>query len=356
MSLDLSKMPVTDADIKMISQFENLRRLHLNFTEYNRSSLTWIAEAKIFKNVVAYQARKSLLEQLASLKNFPKLKTVYAWNIPVDSVKLKQLQRSITGVKFETGFKGDTISLKLSPPLLQNEEQIITSAIPLKIKHFLPGVSIRYTTDGSDPDSIRSPVYKPGEMIGGTMTIKAKAYKPGWISSDIIERMFLVSAHRPDTIFLLSQTDSSYSGSSTLLNDRDKGTTNFRAGNWLAWRKNEMKVLIQYRKPVLAESVTLSSIIDIRRYIMPPVSLEIWGGEDSSNLKLLVHIKPEQPGLMKKDSLNKQEAYLKRFEYKFPPTTVKYLKVLGTPVPRLPAWITEKRDMGYIFVDEILVN
>lgn len=354
-SLDLSKMPVTDADLKTISQFENLRRLYLNFTGITGATLQDLQKLK-FLRTLSISGTRVGAQQLEQIKNFPKLKTVYVWNIPVDTATLKQLQLNAKSIRFETGFRGDTITLELSPPLLQNEEHIFTSTVQLKLKHYLPGVTIRYTTDSSAPDSIHSGIYKPGEMINKTTTIRAKAYKPGWISSDIVERMFLKHTHRADTIILLAPTDSSYSGSSVLLNDLDKGTTNFRAGNWLAWRRKRMEVLMEYKKPVLVQSVMLSSVIDIYRYIMPPLGVEVWGGEERNNLKLLGRIIPEQPAPMKKDSLKKQQAYLKTFECKFQPTSIKYIKIIGMPVSKLPKWHTGKGDMGYIFVDEILVN
>ena len=354
-SLDLSKMPVKDADIKFLSEFENLRRLHLNFTPITGATLNELQRLK-FLRILSVSGTKVGARELDPLKNFPKLKIVYAWNIPVDTVSLQRIQQNAKSIRFETGFKGDTITLKLSPPILQNEELILTSTVPLKLKHYLPGVTIRFTTDGTDPDSIRSPVYKSGEMINGTTTIRAKAYKTGWISSDIIEKMFLKHGYRPDSVSLLSSTDSSYSGSGTILNNLDKGSTNFRDGSWIAWRRIPMEVLLEYKNPVSAQSVTLSSMVDLNRHIFPALKLEVWGGNNKDNLTFLGSIQPEQPGLMTDDSLRKQSAHLKRFECKIQPLNVKFIKIVGTPIPKLPSWHRDKGKPGYIFVDEILVN
>jgi hypothetical protein len=113
---------------------------------------------------------------------------------------------------------------------------------------------------------------------------------------------------------------------------------------------------MEYQTPVVAQSVTLSSMIDVYRFIMPPLSVEVLGGEDRNNLKLLGRIVPEQPAPMEKDVLKKQPPFLKGFECKFKPASIKYIKIIGTTVSKLPKWHTGKGDMGYIFVDEILVN
>ena len=354
-SLDLNKMPVTDEDVTFISQFENLRHLNLGFTNIRGASLTELHKLKYLKSLSLSGTQVSA-RQLGKLTSFPKLQTVYAWNISIDTIELKKIEQSAKNLRFETGFSGDTITLKLSPPLLLNEELILTDPVALKLKHYLPGVSIRYTTDSTDPDSIRSPVYKSGEMISKNTIVRAKAFKPGWIGSDMIEVLFFKHTHKPDSIIFLTPTDSSYSGSSKLLTDLDKGTTNFRAGNWLAWRRKKMELLLEYRKPVMAQSVTLSAVIDVYRYVMPPVDVEIWGGEDQNNLRLLGRIIPQQPTPMKKDSLIRTQAYLKGYECTFKPTSVKYIKIVGTTVEKLPKWHTGKGDAGYIFVDEILVN
>jgi hypothetical protein len=47
---------------------------------------------------------------------------------------------------------------------------------------------------------------------------------------------------------------------------------------------------------------------------------------------------------------------MKGFECKFNPATVKYIKIIATPVGKLPAWHPGKGDKAWIFIDEILVN
>jgi hypothetical protein len=89
---------------------------------------------------------------------------------------------------------------------------------------------------------------------------------------------------------------------------------------------------------------------------MPPLHVEIWGGEEQNNLKLLGRITPEQPAAVHKDSLGKLEPSLKTFECKFQPSAIRYIKVIGKPVPKMPSWHPAKGNMGYIFIDEILVN
>ncbi len=348
-TLDLARMPLKEEDIKNISEFENLRRLNLSFTGISGASLQELKKLKFLKSL-SLSGTQVKAKDLEQLKTFPGLKTVYTWNTPIAAADIEKLQAQLKDIRFETGFRGDTIVLKLSPPVLLNEEGFITEAVPLKLKHYIQGTVIRYTMDGSDPDSISSPVFKGDEKISSNTEIKAKAYKPGWISSDMLEVSFYRNTYTPDTVIHLTQPNEKYKDEGNkLLIDHKKGEADFRFGNWVAFRENRMECILQFATPVPVQSITLSSLVDAGSYIMPAESIEIWGGDDLKNMKRLGRLVPKQP-------LKIQGSAMKGFECKFDTATVKYIKVVGNPVAKLPAWHPGKGDKAWLFVDEVLVN
>jgi len=102
-------------------------------------------------------------------------------------------------------------------------------------------------------------------------------------------------------------------------------------------------------------------MVDTASYVMPPLSLELWGGNDSAHLKLLSRIAPVQPPKPPKPSkpgepLKSQPAYLKLYDLSFKPNTVRYLKLVANPVIKLPSWHSGKGQKGWFFVDELIVN
>ncbi|HKO82062.1 MAG TPA: FN3 associated domain-containing protein, partial [Chitinophagaceae bacterium] len=348
-TLDLAKMPVKDADIKVISEFENLRRLNLSFTSVTGAALPELKKLRFLKSL-SLSGTQVTAEQLKQLQSFKELKTVYTWNTPVAAADIEKLQQQIKNIRFENGFKGDTMILKLSPPVLLNEESFITSSVPLKLKHYIQGTSIRYTTDGSEPDSIHSVIFKGNVSIDGNMQIKAKAFKPGWVSSDIIETSFYKSSYIPDSVIYLTKPNEKYKDDgSKLLIDRQKGESDFRFGGWVAFRENRMECLLQFSAPTSVQNVTLSTLVDVGGYIMPAQSIEVWGGNETKNMKLLGRVVPEQPKKVIPSAM-------KGFECKFNPTTLKYIKIVANPVAKLPAWHQGKGEKAWIFVDEVLVN
>lgn len=349
-NLNLNKMPVKDDELKIISQFSNLRKLNLSFTGITGSSLSELNKLDELRqlSLSGTAIKKENVLALASLK---KLSHLFIWNTTLSDTDIGDLKNAMKNIVVEAGFKDDTSILQLTPPILLNEEQIIHSPLTLKLKHYINGVSIRYTLDGSEPDSIRSPEYNSNIVLTKNVQLKAKAFKQGWTSSPVLENYFFSSTYKADSAINLLPPDDQYKGNgANTLTDLVRGEVgNARSGKWLGYRKNRMESMFLFADPVTISSVTLSALIDIGGYIMPPVSIEVWGGDDAGHLKKLSFITPQQP-------VKSQPAYSKAFELSFTPVSLKYLKVITVPVSKLPVWHPGKGDKGWVFIDEVFVN
>ncbi len=346
-SLDLSSMPIKDDDLNRIAEFRNLRKLNLNFTQVTGTGFNHLSKLKFLKqlSLAGTQLKK---ENLSLLEKLPQLKTVYIWNAAIPVAELEELKKVKGHLKYETGYR-DTVIMKLTPPILENEEQVITDPLPLQLKHYIKGTVIRYTTDGTDPDSSKSPVYNKEVVLNSNSLVKAKAFKPGWESSDIMQQYFFKSGYKADSAILLQPSDPKYSGegAKTLINLK-KSDLGAGSGKWLGFRNNRMETLLLFNEPKNISGVNLSTLKNIGGYIMPPVSVEVWGGNSRQSLKLLGRINPAQP-----DSIQPVENI--PLEIKFKPASLKVLKVVAVPVPKLPKWHPGKGDKGWVFVDEIFV-
>jgi uncharacterized membrane protein len=346
-SLSLDKMPVKDDDLKTIGQFSQLRKLQLSFTDITGATLNELSGLKELKqlSLSGTAIKADALKNLSSLKQLTKL---FLWNTGLKETEIKQLENKTLVI--ETGFRSDTITLKLTPPILENEEQVIIQPKPLKLKHYIKGVTIRYTLDGTDPDSLRSPVYTKDVIVSGNEHLKAIAYKPGWYRSDTTKVDFYAAKYKPDSLIHLLPPDKDYKDekAKTLI-DQAMGDSNYRSGKWVGFRANSMEAMLVFNQPAVISIVTVSSLVDIGSFLMPPLSLEVWGGEDPKQLKLLNRITPEQPTKAKK-------FYEKMYALKFKPLKVRYLKIIANPVLKLPKWHPGKGQKGWFFADEIIVN
>lgn len=349
-SLNLNKMPVTDADLSTIAQFTNLRKLNLSFTNIKGTGLAALTSLKELKQL-SVSGTGVTAANLTVLASLPQLTKLYTWSTPAQVTDQLALQKQFKHTTIESGFSGDTIILKLNPPLVENEEQILLQSMPLKLKHYVKGVSIHYTTDGTEPDSIISTLYKDEMMLDKNLLIKARAFKPGWVSSDVTEKTFYKAGFKIDSIRLMKPApDAPYKAySATILADNQKGDFNFGNGKWQGFRGKPMEAILYFNEPHEMSSVTVSTLVNIDGYIMPPQQVELWAGSDPAHLKLVKKIVPEQPS-------KTAPAYMKGYELGFKTAPVKCFKLVLVPVAVLPAWHPGKGDRGWVFADEIFCN
>ncbi|TKK69207.1 hypothetical protein FC093_07780 [Ilyomonas limi] len=349
--LNLDNMPVKDEDLKVISGFSNLRKLNLNFSDVTGSTLSELGKLQFLRSI-SLSGTAVKASQLTALANLPKLRAVYLWNTTAASGDVQLLESKNKNIVYQTGFTGDTVVLKLNPPVVENEEQVISKAEPLRLKHYVNGTTIRYTLDGTEPDSIHSPVYNSNVMLDNNVTVKAKAYKKGWISSDIIEQHFYKSSYEPDSAVLLTQPDKSRaaSGAKTLI-DLQKGSLNFGDGKWLGYRDKPVLATFYFPQTITAKNISFSMLENVDAYIFPPQQITVWASTDGKQWKTLGNITPKQPEQKDKDANRLISA-----ECTFPPTALQYIKFEAKPVEALPAWHRGKGDKGWVFMDEVFVN
>ena len=348
-SINLNKMPVTDNDLSALAAFRNLRQLNLDFTRVTGAGISGLAKLSHLQSLslAGTSIKAADLDQLAGIASLRKL---YIWKTGIAEDAVNRLRQQRKDLDLITGFNGDTVRIKLNAPRLETGARIIRdTGLMIRMRHFVPGATIRYTLNGSDPDSTGQ-VYSAPFTITDRGQFRAKAYKPGWLASDATAATFYTQKYPPDSIRLLLPVDSNYlKYRPTILIDADKGDFSFGNGKWLGFHKNGLSALLYYRKPVTIEDFTFSSVIDIGSYIFPPASLEVWGGPDEHHLDQLGMLTPQQPEKI-------TPAYMTDYRINFPPRKIRCLKVVANPVKKLPKWHPGKGKPGWIFFDELLVN
>jgi uncharacterized membrane protein len=348
-SMDLSKMPVKDEDLKLLAQFPELRKLILNFTDITGATLEDLKKLPQLKEL-ALSGTAVNASHIKALSAFPAIKNVFVWStgLNADELAILKKDRKIT---YETGFRSDTLILALNPPMIENENPIIASGGTVTMKHKIPGTVIRYTLDGTDPDSTNSLIYSKPLLISKNTKLKAKAYKTGWYGSPTVDKYFFRAGYPVDSIRLVKAADVKYpaKGAKTLV-DGVKSAREQGSGNWLGFRDTDFQSYLLFKKPVKVSSVSFSMLRNIGGYIFPPVRIEVWGGNDEKSLKLLKVIKPEMPV---KETPNSD---ILVFEADFASQELNCLKLVAVPLSKLPPWHPGKGEKAWIFLDEVFVN
>lgn len=347
--LHLQKMPVKDAELSVIKQFSNLRKINLDFSAITGSTLQELTGLKHLRSL-AISGTGVNLQNLQKLRASKSLEEVYCWNTPLAEKDWQQLA-AVKNIRFEKGYdnRGQE-PLKLNAPMVNNDHAIFMSKQTLAITHPIKGVEIRYTLDGSEVDSVNSPVYKDSITVDSSFTVKAKAYKTGWYGSDAIEARFLKTTYKPDSAVLLKPANEKYQGEGPkTFWDLQTGNFDISSGKWLGFRYNDMELMMIFKQPVNVQQITLNTMRNTRAYIFPPTRVEIWGGPEPSKMRLLKKVQPTIPG---KDDPNMMSG----IKCEFPAQEVSCIRIVAVPLAKLPQWHDGKGKPAWIFIDEILVN
>lgn len=348
-SLNLNGLPVQDEELKTISTFENLRKLNLNFTAIKGDGLKHLLPLKQLNtlSLSGTAVNFNTVKQLVAMKN---LKELSLWRTDIKENEIGQLKQLAKGIRIITGFKDDGKSLiKLNQPHLSTTVSIFKNRIPLQIKHPINGVEIRYTTDGTEPDSLKSPLYDKEIEIKESVTLKTKAYKTGWYGSDVLTFNFYQSRYSPDSIAFIVAPSEKYKGDGPkTLTDLQLGSFDIQNGKWIGYNEN-MALMLFFKEQLPLKSISINMMKKIPTHILPPQELEVWGGTNEKNMRLLQRVKNPMP---QKDEA---DAFIK-MEVKFKSQPISCIKIVGKNFKKLPEWHAGKGQPAWIFMDEILLN
>lgn len=344
--LNLSKMPVKDADLEILAQFKNLRHLNLSSTEVTGSFLTYLKDLKNLKSVSL--ANTSL--RAPDLKILAQLSTVYLWESGFSLAEITRLKELNPAIQLDTGQR-ETALIAINPPESSQKNAFLQRGAAVAFRHALPGVLIKYTLDGTLPDSAEGQVYRQPLTVQERTRIKARAFKEGWLGSTVLELDYLVNGPEPDSAALLSAPAAQYAArGARSLYDRHKGDPdNFLDKTWLGYRERPLEAVFFFSSPQELKSMTVSMLEKADSYIMPPAGIEVWGKASSGKEQFLGKISPEQPrGLGPRKN--------RYFDIPLPPQKYSEIRIRVNNVNPLPAWHPGKGTPAWVFVDEVVFN
>ncbi|HEY5967901.1 MAG TPA: c-type cytochrome domain-containing protein [Chitinophagaceae bacterium] len=351
--LNLGNMPVTDADMKTVNQFTNLEKLVLNNSLITNNAL---GEIKKLKSLQSLSLTGTQIDKNAaqSFSQFDSLKEVFIWDTKISTTEAKELQKQNKKIRFDRGYIPDENEiLTLTPPNVKNEEFILTANEKIELEQKIAGTTIRYTVDGTDPDSTTSPIYNGPISADGFTLIKAKSIKTGWYSSPITSFSFFKKGIKPSGAELLNKPNEKYKGSGgvTLIDGKKGLAENFSDPAWLGYREKPFAAGFYFDTVQTINSISISYNESVQSYLMPPAEVEVWAGESKDKLKLLKKATVAQP--------TKEEKNVVRVEgmkVDIPRSTYKYYKIVAKNVLKLPTWHPGKGEKAWIFIDEIFFN
>ena len=115
---------------------------------------------------------------------------------------------------------------------------------------------------------------------------------------------------------------------------------------------NDLVAMYFFNQPIILSSFGMHYMVEEKTNIYPPISIEVWGGNDSKNLRLLTKLKPKLP-------LEGEEHTLPIIEGLFKSQKVSCIKIIAKPYLKIKA---KSKGKGYdktktlLLVDEMFLN
>ena len=345
--LDLSSSNLTDDMISGIKKLKNLEKLDISDTQITDKTLSDLKELKTLKtlNLVKTGVGDKGLENLLTAID---LERAYVWETSITKDATKQLQNNFK-VNLNNGIADGFVEItRLKAPVLVTKNTLFTDTLSIKLNSKLRGAKVYYTLDGSEPDST-SLVYKEPILIDSTTSIALKAYKDGWLSSDIKKEVFIKVKHKVKDFTIVHKPEQQYPGPKKLF-DFKLGSERFNDNKWNGYLGNDLNTTINLGEEKEINAITVNCLGRSRDYILFPKNIQVYASSNkNSGFKLigkLPIVENEQT----------ESTVIKKFNVTLPKNTkAQYFKVIAKNPKALPEWHPAAGEPPWIFVDEIIL-
>lgn len=344
----LNKMPLEGIDLKFLKDFNHLEELQLNFTDLGSDQLKTIFGLTSLE-VLAVSGNtidQGSLDNLAKMKS---LKKLFVWQTGLSEQDQEKLQKALPETKIDYGFDGKGIIYELNSPIISQAEMIYQDSLKLTLSHPIKTAEIRYTLDGTEPDSISGMIYREPLFTTSTGKIIARAFAADWRGSKRSESLFIHSGIQPVESSLLYDPNPKYSatGVATLF-DLVKAEAPNHSQKWLGYQDDPMVLEVSFKPENSPKEISLSLLYNEGAHIFPPSKVTIQGFENGKWTQLDSNspTQPEKPAPPRSELLN----------FELENTTFEKLKITLTPLQSLPKWHPNSGSKGWVFVDEVIFN
>jgi len=345
--LNLNRMPLQEVDLSLLADFQNLESLSLNFTSVSGAQLKSLINLPKLE-VLAISGNTLDEEGIKALAEMPQLKRLYLWQTGLKEQQKKELEKVLPKTRLDFGYEGNGVIYPLNPPKIKFESTLFEGKTEVSLSHPIRSTEIRYTLDGSLPDSVSSAVYKDPIVLSASTPIRARAFAAGWIGSADTKELLIKKGITPTAFNLASPPNPKYAakGAASLF-DGVKAKANHTTGDWLGFSESPMDITLTLGS-VQPKLLEVSFLLHEGAYIFPPQTLEVWIGNKGVWKKVT---SPPQAS-----SSKIEEARFGLVSIPLPAGPMDQIRLKAQPIAKLPTWHPGAGAKGWIFVDEILVH
>ena len=345
--LDLSSTNLSDEMTGIINKLENLKMLRLDNTNISDKTLQNITNLKqletlnLFSTSVTNNGLETLLESI-------KPQHIYCWKSNVEKEIAMQLQEKYN-IEIHNGIRNDFVEeTKLKLPVIIPEITFFTDSISLNFASNLKNAELRFTLNGETPDST-STIYSEEIKLTENTNLKVKAFKKGWLPSDVLERDYFKIKHEIANYTIKDKPDPRYPNANKLF-DLQEGSTTFRDGKWTGFLGYDVNTTIDLGSLKKVDNISINCLENVGNWILFPTKMTV-----HASINKETEFKKVGELVLNEDPKNNTESRIKRFTLNVKNTEAQFFKIIIKNPEVLPDWHEGAGNASWIFVDEIFL-
>ncbi len=347
-SLNLNNMPVEDKDLDLIAKFTELEKLALNGTKITSRGVEKLQQLPKLEHLslVNTAVSKDIEPYFAGMKALNKL---FLSDTRISADDIAAWQKKYPQISFFYT-QPDSVLAELSPPILENENTVISADEAISLTHPITGVMIKYTTDGSLPDSTKGMVYQQPFKINSAIDIQTIAFKDGWQPSEPITYNIFMKGNPPEKCRINTTPSDQYpgTGASTFTNGERAPITNLKDQNWIAFRAAPFSATFSYPTAKAIQKISFGYALHVPQYVFAPTWIKVYAGHSAENMSL-----QKQVNLPPFDLKNKDQVKLEAVHIPLEGKPFTHFRIEAQNLPVIPSWHPGKGEKGWLFIDEI---
>jgi hexosaminidase len=214
----------------------------------------------------------------------------------------------------------------------------------------IPGLDIRYTTDGSDPGPASRLYVKP-VRLKRTTEVRAAAFRGrDRLSPGVTSERFLVHEATGRVPMLASPPSSKFPGEGpSPLTDGLLGSTNHADGRWLGLEGPDLDAVIDLGRTRSVRRISVRSLQNINSWIFLPSAVEFAVSSDGREFETVAQVANDVPPSL-------ADIVVKEFAADFTARRACFVRVRARALGTVPGWHQGAGGKAWLFIDEIVVE
>ena len=349
-SIDLGNSTVTGADMKALSDFPHLQKLHLQNISIGDDGLQYLRSLR-FLEVLNLSGTNITGKSLNEISGWKNLKKLYIYNTSVDQASVESLKNVRSELQVFSTQLDLTDSLyyaKLTIPVVKIDSQFFRDRAIVDVKPSRGKVKYYYTLDGSNP-TVQSSHYTEPLKVSQTTTLKIISTMSGWVDSDVSTHHLVKVGKTASVAQFQTKPDLKLSAKSdSVLFDGHPGSLDRNDKAYLVFPTHDFDVIFQTTAAIKLSQISLSFLQDVDHGIFSPEEIEVWGGLERA----------EMENLGKISEMSTDNGPIKGLSIlNFPQRDIRFLRLKATNVGTLrsdhPLY---KKGKAMLYIDEVALN